>query len=62
MFNELKRLFPYVGGHHDRLAGQSYIVKHGDINANVTVSLNFASLEVYKASSFSSANTYGFVS
>jgi hypothetical protein len=38
MFHELKRLLPYVGGHHDRLAGQSYIVKHGDINANVTVS------------------------
>ncbi|VAH29443.1 unnamed protein product [Triticum turgidum subsp. durum] len=37
MFNELKRLFPYVGGHHDRLAGQSYIVKHGDVNANVTI-------------------------
>ncbi|BAF21735.1 protein disulfide isomerase-like 5-4 [Oryza sativa Japonica Group] len=37
MFNELKRLTPYVGGHHDRLAGQSYIVKHGDVNANVTI-------------------------
>lgn len=38
MLYEFKRLAPYIGGHHDRLAGQSYIVKHGDVNANVTVS------------------------
>jgi hypothetical protein len=38
MFYEFKRLAPHIGGHHDRLAGQSYIIKHGDVNANVTVS------------------------
>lgn len=38
MFNEFIRLAPYFRGYHDRLAGQSYIVKHGEVNANVTVS------------------------
>jgi hypothetical protein len=42
MFYEFKRLAPHIGGHHDRLAGQPYIIKHGDVNANVTVnSLSF---------------------
>lgn len=39
MFSEFVRLTPYLRGYHDRLAGQSYVVKHGEVNANVTVSL-----------------------
>ncbi|OEL28800.1 Protein disulfide isomerase-like 5-4, partial [Dichanthelium oligosanthes] len=37
MFSEFVRLTPYLRGYHDRLAGQSYIVKHGEVNANVTI-------------------------
>ncbi|CAA6658263.1 unnamed protein product [Spirodela intermedia] len=35
--SELKRLIPYLGGSHDRLAGQSYMTSHDDTNANVTI-------------------------
>lgn len=38
MLSEVKRLTPYLGSNHDRLAGQSYITHHADANANVTVS------------------------
>lgn len=38
MLHEFIRLTPYLRGYHDRLAGQSYTVKHGEVNANVTVS------------------------
>ncbi|KAK8460544.1 hypothetical protein SEVIR_2G346400v4 [Setaria viridis] len=37
MFYEFVRLTPYLRGYHDRLAGQSYMVKHGEVNANVTI-------------------------
>nr|ACN34146.1 unknown [Zea mays] len=37
MLHEFIRLTPYLRGYHDRLAGQSYTVKHGEVNANVTI-------------------------
>nr|CAD1819164.1 unnamed protein product [Ananas comosus var. bracteatus] len=37
MLSEVKRLTPYLGSSHDRLAGQSYITHHADANANVTI-------------------------
>ncbi|KAF8700420.1 hypothetical protein HU200_034358 [Digitaria exilis] len=37
MFSEFVRLTPYLRGYHDRLSGQSYVVKHGEVNANVTI-------------------------
>ncbi|XP_066390892.1 protein disulfide isomerase-like 5-4 isoform X1 [Miscanthus floridulus] len=37
MLDEFIRLTPYLRGYHDRLAGQSYTVKHGEVNANVTI-------------------------
>lgn len=37
MQTEVKRLTPYVGGSHDRLAGQAYVTSREDIDANVTI-------------------------
>ena len=55
MFHEFLRLTPYLRGYHDRLAGQSYIVKQGEVNANVTVSLLTFRNVSYLVSFFSAA-------
>ncbi|PKA52611.1 Protein disulfide isomerase-like 5-4 [Apostasia shenzhenica] len=37
MHSEMKRLSPYLGGSHDRLAGHSYVISHDDNKENVTI-------------------------
>lgn len=55
MLHEFIRLAPFLRGYHDRLAGQSYIVKRDEINANVTIEhyLQLVKTEVVKRNSWS---------
>ncbi|KAK1279697.1 Protein disulfide isomerase-like 5-4 [Acorus gramineus] len=37
MLSEVQRLTPYLGKSHDRLTGRTYIAKHGETDANITI-------------------------
>ncbi|KAK1260138.1 Protein disulfide isomerase-like 5-4 [Acorus gramineus] len=37
MLSELKRITPYLGKSHDRLSGKTYIAKHGEADAKITI-------------------------
>ncbi|KAK1308423.1 Protein disulfide isomerase-like 5-4 [Acorus calamus] len=37
MLSELKRITPYLGKSHDRLSGKTYIAKHGETDAKITI-------------------------
>lgn len=37
VMSDIKRVLPYIGGSHDKLNGQDYVIHSGDSSANITI-------------------------